>query len=417
MADWHLDEGFRIDQSASVEISAEMDLSMDFSAVLHPFDDDEVVMEMSMDLDVTAAVTLNLIRLIPLMFHDSNILTDYIDEVELEVGTWFTLVRDMVKLSNPNTVTNRDFLKQLAALIGLDLPPEDESTEDEIRRSIAQAIDWYKVKGTYKSVNIISLIQEFTVNLLDMYTNDYITFVLTEWFVGDENENPPGLDSSYYKSPHFGVEIVLNRTYSVGTGTGSGSGASTPAGGLLYLWQAAYLDNLHDAVEQTRPVHTVPHYILLLSPKTDEFENVITTDGDIQTKVLSDWEFTTRFFDQAPPWRFDESESFDASFLSFIQSITRWELGTGSGDITLPTWEVETPVLTGAIATSDIVLTDDKITFSFIVPKSVSQLGIRELGLYTTGNELVVGSVFPSLDKDSRVELKVVVSVYRSDLG
>jgi hypothetical protein len=417
MSEWQLDAGYYLDQSVSAEIFAEMETAMDFSITHRPFDDDEVVMEISTDADFTASVSLDLLRLIPLMFHNSLILTDYIDEVELEVGIWHTAVRDMVKLSNPNTVTEKDYLKQLAALIGLDLPPEDESTEDEIRRSIAQAIDWYKVKGTYESVNIISMIQKFTVNLLDMYTNDYETFILTEWFVGDENENPPGFDSSYYKSPHFGIEVVLNQVYSVSTGTGSGSGASTPAGGLLYLWQAAYLDNLFDAVEQTRPVHTVPHYILLLSPKTDEFENVITTDGNIQTKVLGTWQKAAKYFDDVIPWRFDEAESFDSSTLAFIQSITKWELGTGSNDINSPSWEVANPVLTGSINVSDIVVTEDKITFSFIVPKNISQLGIRELGLYTTGNTLVLGSTFPSLDKDSRVELRVVVSVYKSDLS
>jgi len=213
------------------------------------------------------------------------------------------------------------------------------------------------------------------------------------------------------------LEIVLDRTYSVGTGIGSGSGASTPAGGILYLWQAAYLDNLFDAVEQTRPVHTVPHYILLLSPKADEFGNVITTDGNIQSKVLGSWEFSVRYFDEISPWNFDESVNFDSSTEAFIQSITKWELGTGSNDITSPTWEVANPVLTGSINVSDVVVTEEKITFSFIVPKSITQLGIRELGLYTTGDTLVLGSTFPSLDKDGRVELRVVVSVYKSDLS
>jgi len=365
-------------------------------------------------------VFLDLLRLIPLKFHQpeegNEIFIEYIREVELEMGIWLTRVRDMVKLTNPNTVTSRTFLKRLAELIGLDLPPEDDSTEDEIRRSIAQAIDWYKIKGTYESVNIISLIQQFTVNLFDMYTNDYVTFLLADWFVGEENENPTGLDSTYYKSPHFGVEVVLDRTYSVGTG-GSGSGGSGPSGSIV-LWQASYLDNLYAAIEQTRPVHTVPHYILLLSPLTDEFGTVVEVSGDIQTRVLSDWQISSSYFDESPPWRFDDAdEHFDASVEAFIKSINTWVLGTGSNDINSSGWTVAAPAITGSIDLDDIVISQEEVTFSFIVPKATVQNGITELGLYTSTDDLVLGSTFPKIDKDSRVELRVVVTVQKKNLS
>jgi hypothetical protein len=138
----------------------------------------------------------------------------------------------------------------LGALIGVAFPPEDESTTAELRKTLADAVDWYKLKGTYQSIDIIALIQSFTVNVFDMYTNDYSSFVLTDWFVGDENENPPGLDGTYYKSPHFGAEVVLNQVYEP-------SGTS-----LRYLWQAGGLANFAAKVEETRPSLAVRSQVL-----------------------------------------------------------------------------------------------------------------------------------------------------------
>jgi hypothetical protein len=420
---WNFDDGWHFDQSNAAEIVGEMEVEMDFLLIHRPFLDLEVEMEMDVDVDWVHAVDLDLLRLIPEKHHQEQILLDYVDVVELEVGSWLTSVRELVKLGNPNSVADLDFLKNLAQLIGLSLPPEDETTEDEIRRSIAQAIDWYKIKGTYESIQVIALIQKFAVNLFDMYTNDYVNFILTEWFVGEENENPPGFDSSYYKSPHFGIEVLLNQVYSASSGGGSGasgSSAASDSGPSANLWEVDYLDNFASLVEQTRPVHTVPHYILFLNPKTDELGHVIEVDGNIQTRVFADWEFTTKYFDMdsdGSPWYFDESSFFDESITSFLYSIDTWYLGTGEGSISSDSWTPVSPVLTGSIDVADIVIEEEKTSISFIVPRAVEQDGIRELALYTTEGKLVLGSVFPSIDKGSRVELKITVEIYKEDLS
>jgi len=431
MGNWHFDEGYHYDSAEDAIIEAELDVEIDYQYIHQPFSNLEVDMEMEIEVDWIHAVELDLLRLIPVKHHQEQVLLDYVDEVELEIGSWLTSVRDVVKLNNPNLVSSREYLNNLASLIGLDLPPEDDSTEDEIRRSISQAIDWYKIKGTYRSIEVIALIQKFSINFYDMYTNDYETFYLTDWFVGEENENPPGFDSSYYKSPHFGIEILLNQTYSAGSGSGASgsgmgsispgsiileSGGSTGEGGsTAHLWKTTYLDNFYSTVEVTRPVHTVPHYILFLNPKTDELGHVIEVEGDIQTRVLTNWEFTTKYFDTT--WYFDDLTTyFDESLTSFIYSINKWILGTGSGNINSASWTPVTPVLTGTIDIEDIDIDEEKVSFSFIVPKAVEQDGIRELALYTNTNKIVVGSVFPSIDKDSRVELKIMVQVYKEDL-
>lgn len=435
---WHFDDDpvIHYDQAEDAGIEAEMEVGISYQHIHRPFLDLEIEAEMDVDIDLIHAVSLDLLRLIPEKHHQQQILLDYVDEVELEVGSWLTSVRDMVKLLNPNSVSLRSYLKNLASLIGLNLPPEDDSTEDEIRRSISQAIDWYKIKGTYKSIEVIALIQKFTINLYDMYTDDYETFYLTDWFVGEENENPPGFDSTYYKSPHFGVEILLNQTYSASSGSGaSGSGASgsgtSDAGSIIvgsdsgvggstaHLWKRTYLDNFYTNVELTRPVHTVPHYILFLNPKTDEFGHVIEVSGDIQTRVLSNWEVTTKYFDTVEsPWYFDDLTTyFDESVTSFLHSITKWVLGTGSGNINSDSWTPVTPVLQGTIDNDNIIVDDEKVSISFVVSKATTQNGIRELALYTTDDKIVLGSVFPSIDKGPRVELKVTVQIYKENLS
>jgi hypothetical protein len=354
---------------------------------------------------------LDLLPLIPEKFRESSILQAWVDECELQFGTTLSKARDIVKLLSPNTVSSTKYLRHLGELLGVKFPAEDESTVAELRKVLSQAVDWYKIKGSYQSADIISAVQSRSVNLYDMYTNDYSTFVLTDWFVGDEDENPPGLGASYYKSPHFGIEIILNQTSVVGSQN--------------YLWVSTDADNLIEQIEETRPVHTVPHYLLLLSPKTDELGNIINVAGNIQTKVTSDWVFGTKYFDgvgSAGAWNFDNgSMSFDYDETTFIQSITKWVLGTGNypGGLSSSVVSVETPALTGTIDLSDISIFEDYYEFEFIVPKATVQSGITELGLYVPGapDTLMVLSAFPKIDKIANVELRVVVQVWKKNLS
>ena len=112
--------------------------------------------------------------------------------------------------------------------------------------------------------------------------------------------------------------------------------------------------------------------------------------------------------------------SFDSDETSFIQSITKWVLGTGNvNGLDSSTLTVEIPVLTGTISVDDITIYDDRYTWEFIVPKATVQEGITELGLYIPGggDTLVVLSTFPIIDKANDVELRVLVEVFKSDLS
>lgn len=414
MANWLLDHGYHLDEEQSAVIVHEMEFSLEETYISQLFVDRYLEHETELSIDLVHTVSLDLLRLIPEKFWNSEILQDYIDETELFVGGWLTSVRDIVKLLNPDTVGSMEYLRKLGTLIGVDFSPEDETTETKMRREIVHAVEWYKIKGTYQAIQVMAMIQQFTFNVYDMYTKDYSTFYMVDWFVGNENENPPGFDSSYYKSPHFGLEVVLDKVY-------EGSALSI-SGWTGYLWKAIYLDNLYLRVDKMRPVHTVPHFMLLLNPKTDEFGHTIEVNGRIQTRVLGQWEYSTKYFDMTgeDAWNFDSGVYFDQSSESFIKSITKWVLGTGSCPCYLEDSDfvIENPVLTGSIDPNNIIITNEKITFEFIVPKVTTQDGISELGLYIPGtpDKLVVASCFPKIDKDSRVALRVLVEVFKKDL-
>ena len=406
---WHLDDDFRLDWSAGVisEMESTTD-SVDVSTTMYPLYDkeDEIIFED--EIDVIHSVALDLLQLVPAKFRSSQILIDYLQEAGLLLGDQLTKIRDIPKLLGPNTVSSIEYLRYLGSVIGVSFPPEDETTEEEMRKTLSQAIDWYKMKGTYHSVLVVALIQAFTVNLYDMYTNDYSNFYLVDWFVGGENENPSGFDASYYKSPHFAVEVLLNQVKEVDSG--------------LFLWRSEYLDNLYNRVEETRPVHTVPHYMILLNPKTDEFGHVIEVSGQIKTRVTSDWEYGIKYFDMegsGEAWNFDDGTFFDQSAEAFVKSITKWVLGTGSCDLEGSNIDIQVPILEGSINPDNITVEIDKIRFEFVVPKNIEQDGISELGLYIPGvpDTLMVISNFPMINKDNRTEIHVIVEVYNKDLS
>lgn len=413
MSEIYSDTGLHSDAEAEVLISGELELEIDTLYTERPFSDNDIEIEINSELsiEIQHGTTLDLLPLIPEEYRKSDILKAWVKETGRQFGIVLTATEDIINLLSPNTVNSIQYLKLLGGLLGTKFPPEDNTSEAELKKSLSQTVDWYKLKGSYRALEIVSNSQSFKINIYDMYTNDYVSFVLTDWFVGDEGENPPGLDNTYYKSPHFGLEVILNTVYEEGS--------------IRYLWYQGYLDNLIEQVEEVRPVHTVPHYLILLNPQTDEIGNVIEVDGEIKTKVTSNWEFGTKYFDATGTnaWEFDDgSMSFDSDQTSYIKSITKWVLGIGNypSNIDSSGATIEYPVLTGTIDQDDITIFEDYYQFEFIVPKAVEQDGISELGLYIPGSpsdKLVLLSTFPKINKENTTELRVVVRVSKSDLS
>lgn len=349
-----------------------------------------------------------------------SILSDYTDVMGEVVREWIDSIDDIEDLLNPETVPAA-YLAYLGKLIGVTPPASyDSSDEDSVsqfRSTLNQAIDWYKMKGTYHSIQIIALILGLDITIYDMYTDDYVTFVNQLWFVGKEvDENPTGLDSDYYKSPHFGVWKDLNYVY---TATDS-----QPYG---HLWASSYWADLYDYVERTRPVHTVPHFVLHLNPVTDMYGTAWSVDGDIVTQLKNLWSDQSVFFDgdsvgSEYGFDFDDDTIFDTSSVTTVKSVTKWVLGTGwdgSDPDDSGYDDVKTPAITGSIDPDNITDEGDYFKLRFTVSKATVQAGINELGLYIPGTSdlLVTLSVFPDIEKNNEVELIVDVYIYKEELS
>ena len=271
--------------------------------------------------------------MMPSKFIDSQLLIDFMTEYEDLLTDYLNNVNDMQDLLDPNNVplihtvdnveVTTNYLNHLGSLIGVELSDYDTVTEKALRKEVLTAIDWYKLKGTYHAMKLIISSAGLNVNIYDLYTNDYTEFIQQEWFVGDEGENPFGLDTTYYKSPHFGFEIPLIVVYNI-LALGD------------YLWDDDLFVNVAEKIEKVRPVNTIPHYNLLLSALTDESGNVFKSAGDVYCRITGNWGYDSKYFDEGGSGdTFDTGEPsvspylFDVDPITFLKSIVHWKLGTG----------------------------------------------------------------------------------------
>ena len=93
---------------------------------------------------------------------------------------------------------------------------------------------------------------------------------------------PPDLDSTYFKTPHFGIYIQLDQAY-----------GTFPS---QYLWDDVQYPDLFYFVEQTRPVHTVPHYFIQLNASGKESGGIVEVPGNIYGAVTN-WSFSNNYYD------------------------------------------------------------------------------------------------------------------------
>ena len=354
-------------------------------------------------------MSIDLLTIIPEKFHSSEFVQQFLEVMEGEFEDYNELVAALVGLVDPYEVPD-DYLQLLADLLNFTLSDPDDVSVDRRRNELTEAVDWFKMKGTYQAINLIALWAQFNFTIYDKYTNDYVTFVDIEWFVGDEGENPPSLDSTYYKSPHFGISIDLDHVYPAGEYTE----------GVLdgHLWRPSLFVGVTEHVEKTRPANTVPHYSILLSCATNESgEPFELGDTQVVTAVLTNWEFTKNYFNDGK--LFNDGEFFNESLESFISTITKWQLGTGSVSNSINLYEdvpttLDSVLLEGTV--DGYTFYEDRVEIWFVVAASVVQHNINQMGLFSTDptEEMVVCSTFPDIHKGSVTELKVVVTIYRN---
>jgi len=385
-------------------------------------------------------MSVNLLQLIPLKFQDSDILQTLIEVLEERVTEWNENIAGLQQLQDPYNVP-ATYLQQLANQIGFKLSTYSTVTDATRRKELVGAVDWYKMKGTYQSLGLISLWADFNFTIYDKYCNSETNynngvFIDEEWFVGDEDENPTDLDSSYFKTPHFGLNINLDQIYAAGTYTE----------GYLdrHLWRPSLFVGVANHVEKTRPVNTIPAYQILHICITDESLNAFTiTATDVITRIIGNWSYDQIHFDETREsesgdesgtdenYHFDDNLHFDTNIEDFIESISVWKLSVGetvesgeSGIDTLIDLTEDAP--SGGFVLSDIVQTgtidkyyiySDRIEFYFTLAQSVIQYNINEIGLYRVVDnveELMIASTCPKINKGNNVSLKVKIIVYRT---
>jgi hypothetical protein len=390
---------------------------------------------------------LNLMQLIPEKFHNSPVLKDYVPIFSQTVADWLIDIKELLDILDPNTV-RFEYLRYIAHILGLEFVTADASLEDSIRREIVGAVDWYKLKGTYGALTLLAKLINYEANLWDLYTNDYEAFSIADWWTGDEDENPPGFDSSYYKSPHFYFEVLLDKVFSRDE-----SGADEP----YYLWEFGQFDELERYIELLRPVNTVPHYrlkqvidfndgdidIIVVSSSSyygsgDEVI-VVTWDGGVACLYI-DWE-SGIYFDEGNTYgrnpKFDGTYNFNQYSSSMLENLTSYSIGIGNRKTSVEDMQtelleipftLETPVFTESVASytkidgesrgalyvykyynslgtliAEGLDFEDRFQFDLILPATTTDYSLTEGAIYIN-SAVAIGFLFYPIEKDAEVE-------------
>lgn len=381
----------------------------------------------------------DLLQLVPEKFRSSEALQQFLLEAGLQTGTWLGKIDDLQLFLDPYTVPV-DQMQYLADLVNLVIVGGDELPTLERRRQLIQVIDWYRMKGSYRSLHYVAYLLNMKLVLWDKYWSvtggseiNYNNgdFTKEAWWAGSEGENPPDLDDSYRKSSHLGIDIVLD-TVSYGT---------PPATDPYLFRDGGQIDSLMEYGEKVRPAHVVMDYNLSLSGYTDTTGTTYTSPGDILTCGVQLLDLDPFFFDMddedevvddtydyvkddvgeqvgaiVPLHYFDDGEAFDFSETVLLLSITKWKLGTGNKGVNPNTsgFALETVVLSGDIDT--ITPYVDRVVYEILIPNS-EVTGASEFGLYLNdGTTLKIASTFPDVDLILGVQLKIQLTLYRFPL-
>lgn len=176
------------------------------------------------------------------------------------------------------------YLPYIATILGYDLNRSDSTASQ--RRQLKNAVAWYKVKGTFESFKILFYSLGYKINLLELWTEDYVTFVSSlpanygihvglPTYTDNADAVPPDdvrlieNGGTFYRTPHFAIDFANIFT-----------APNLTAEGLRYIL---------NRISLIRPAHTVLEYLKFLLGMcddvdfTDEYHNtaefVFVDDG------------------------------------------------------------------------------------------------------------------------------------------
>ena len=384
-------------------------------------------------VDFQGTKNVDLVSLIPKKFANQQLLTSFLGQCGRMVGEWMSAVDNMGELIDPYAVGASN-ISYLADMIGLTLIQDSTTTIADERAMLVEAVNWYKLRGTYNGMLAISRMNNLDAYLYDLYCppteagyNDFSQYRSPAggWFCAlTPGQNPPDIPVGWMKSPHFIYEINLNYVYN--------------PGGDEHLWRDMQALRVTRLVESMRPVNTVPHQRLALRPECKMDGQERTIAGNIRCSTVGDWSTTRLYFDMLSAetvidqtgnlvvdrfgnqvvanealWSFDAdpAQSFDWAGSGLL--VTSWTLGIGNkGGHVGPTFQLQHPLGSPFTGTFDqIDVQPGYVDYVFSVPKAAVQAGISELALYL-GTDIQLGATFPDIDKDDQYDLRITVRVY-----
>jgi len=187
----------------------------------------------------------------------------------------FPIMRDPYLVPTEN-------IPDLEGHFGLQNGEELGLTEEERRKRLIAYPDLVRVKGTEPSLDYWFYYYGFRLDIISMWTDDYLTFT----------QYPPLGDVSFYPTPHFILQVDLGETGYIIDGTFSYSPTPIPA-------DAQDIQDVVDQVKVIKPAETVLQYVNLVRYLSDDW---LFTTIDLELQTMINPNYLEDYPLPIPPW-------------------------------------------------------------------------------------------------------------------
>ena len=120
---------------------------------------------------------------------NKSLLRTFIDELNMNVGSWLSKIDDLQRIIDKYEVSET-YIDYLAALIDLKFLNIQNLTLDDKKRQLIEAINWYKIKGSYNALNFLIRSTNRECDIYDLWTHNYSDFIPTNWHPTFKNQLP-----------------------------------------------------------------------------------------------------------------------------------------------------------------------------------------------------------------------------------